>query len=359
MDPATAIAPAPEGVTPDFVSISPLQIELVVVFGSTFVIATLFLGLRFYTTLYLTKQIGWDAPLIVLSWLAALGFFVLMLIVLQQKAFPAGFGRHSYNVTMAQLNEYLRLLLGLAFTYIWPPTLAKLSLLFMYRRIDSKMGFPYCIHLAIVAVLAPTLVITYLFAGPCNPTSGDLQCLNNIVIAQATTNILTDVMLILMPLQMTMRLNMPKRQKVTLGCLLTFGSLYVQHSVPVSPPLPPTNLLPLHFQHYYSVVVFSIIRSAFIHYFTTDPDVTYTQAYVAVWSCLELNFGIICNCLAMLQPFLRAHMPRVARKLMGTSITKAAAEERELRRGRAGCMVERGDERWLGELRHAQRRCAQ
>lgn len=66
-------------------------------------------------------------------------------------------------------------------------------------------------------------------------------------------------------------------------------------------------------------MVFSIIRSAFLHTFTTDPDITYTQAYMALWSCLELNFGIICNCLAMLQPFLRAHMPRLADRIMGTS----------------------------------------
>lgn len=40
-----------------------------------------------------------------------------------------------------------------------------------------------------------------------------------------------------------------------------------------------------------------------------NPDVTHTQAAAAVWSCVELNVGIICNCLAMLKPFVRRHMP--------------------------------------------------
>ncbi|KAH7028951.1 uncharacterized protein B0I36DRAFT_244149 [Microdochium trichocladiopsis] len=286
MDPSTPLAPAPEGVVPDFHSITPLQIELAVVFCVTFGIATILLLLRLYTGFHLTKQLGWDALLIVLSWMASLAFFVIMVV-----AFPVGWGRNNYNVTMGQFQEYLNLLQGLTFTYIWPPTLAKLSLLIMYYRIDPAMGFRYCAYLAALVVLAPTIVYTVLFAGPCNPTTGDLQCLNGIVVAQATTNIVSDVVLIAMPLQMTIQLNMPRRQKITLGCLMTFGSF---------------------------VVIFSIIRTAFIHTFTTNPDVTYTQAYVAVWPCLELNFGIICNCLAMLQPFLRAHMPRLADKIMGT-----------------------------------------
>lgn len=140
-------------------------------------------------------------------------------------AFPAGFGRNYYAVTMGQFQKYLEYLLWLAYTYIWPPTLAKLSLLIIYYRIDKNMGFPYCTHLTAVLVVVPTLVLTALFAGPCNPTTGDLQCINAIVIVQATTNIISDVVLIAMPLHMTLQLNMPRRRKITLGCLMTLGSL--------------------------------------------------------------------------------------------------------------------------------------
>lgn len=43
-----------------------------------------------------------------------------------------------------------------------------------------------------------------------------------------------------------------------------------------------------------------------------NPDVTWTQASAAVWSCLELNLGILCNCLALLKPFVRRHLPFLA-----------------------------------------------
>lgn len=40
-----------------------------------------------------------------------------------------------------------------------------------------------------------------------------------------------------------------------------------------------------------------------------NPDVTYTQGSAAVWSAVEINIGILCNCLAMLKPFVRRHLP--------------------------------------------------
>ncbi|ORY63327.1 uncharacterized protein BCR38DRAFT_436534 [Pseudomassariella vexata] len=290
IDPLTPAAPAPAGVTADFYSTSQLQLELLVVFGVTFGIATILLMLRLYTGLVLTKQLGWDAFFVVLSWLASLTFFIVMVI-----AFQAGFGRHLYNVNVGQLARYIELLKTMAITYIWPPTLAKVSLLFLYYRIDKHMGFRYCIPLAGFAVLAPTLIYTILFAGPCDPAKGDLQCLNKLAVSQAVTNIGTDAMLIAMPIHMIANLNMAMRQKITLGCLLAFGSF---------------------------VVVFSIIRAAFVHSFVSDADITHTQAYVAIWGCLELNFGIICNCLAVLKPFLTRHMPWLARRITGTSGTR-------------------------------------
>lgn len=50
-----------------------------------------------------------------------------------------------------------------------------------------------------------------------------------------------------------------------------------------------------------------------------NPDVTHTQAAAAVWSCVELNVGIICNCLAMLKPFVRRHMPWLTSLVGGSS----------------------------------------
>lgn len=47
-----------------------------------------------------------------------------------------------------------------------------------------------------------------------------------------------------------------------------------------------------------------------------NPDVLYTQGSAAVWSAVEINIGILCNCLAMLKPFVRRHLPWL-RSLIG------------------------------------------
>lgn len=40
-----------------------------------------------------------------------------------------------------------------------------------------------------------------------------------------------------------------------------------------------------------------------------NTDVLYIQGAAAVWSAVEINIGILCNCLATMKPFMRRHMP--------------------------------------------------
>lgn len=56
-------------------------------------------------------------------------------------------------------------------------------------------------------------------------------------------------------------------------------------------------------------VIASCVRIAYVRAMLNNPDVLYTQGSAAVWSAVEINIGILCNCLAMLKPFVRRHMP--------------------------------------------------
>ena len=140
-------------------------------------------------------------------------------------AMPSGFGRHLWDVTEAQLTGYFNLLLLLALTYIWPPTLTKLAMLVLYLRINPSRTFQICVYLTAVSLLAYTIVFTVLFAGRCNPTAvGSGNCLNNIAISQAVLNIVTDGILIILPIPMIHRLKMPFKQKLVVGALMGMGS---------------------------------------------------------------------------------------------------------------------------------------
>lgn len=113
----------------------------------------------------------------------------------------------------------------MALTYIWPPTLTKLAILVLYHRINPALGFRSCVYALALALFASTLVFTVLFSGPCNPLStGSGVCLNNIAIAQAVINIVTDGAIILLPIPTIMQLKLPLKQKLTVGSLLVLGS---------------------------------------------------------------------------------------------------------------------------------------
>lgn len=160
------------------------------------------------------------AALIVLSWGTSLAFFIAMVL-----AMPSGFGRHLWDVTQQQLLGYFDLLLLMALTYIWPPTLTKLALLILYLRINPSRMFHVYVYITGFCLLAYTIAFTVLFAGPCNPKSvGSGTCLNNIAVSQAILNIITDAVLIILPIPMIHGLKMPLKQKLVVGLLMGFGS---------------------------------------------------------------------------------------------------------------------------------------
>ena len=55
------LMPAPEGVTPDFHSVTYLQRTIITVYSVTFAIATITLFLRFYTGVFIVRKLGLDA----------------------------------------------------------------------------------------------------------------------------------------------------------------------------------------------------------------------------------------------------------------------------------------------------------
>jgi len=56
-----------------------------------------------------------------------------------------------------------------------------------------------------------------------------------------------------------------------------------------------------------------------------NPDVLYRQGLGAVWSAVEVNIGILCNCLATLKPFVRRHLPWLV-SLVGSDESSSSEE---------------------------------
>lgn len=117
------------------------------------------------------------------------------------------------------------MLLFLGVSYFFPPTLAKLSLIILYHRINPSRPFRFVLYAIAFVCTTYTVVFTIVLSIPCNPLKdGSTTCLNNLALAQAILNISTDGMLILMPVVTVWDLQMARKQKVAVGLILTLGS---------------------------------------------------------------------------------------------------------------------------------------
>ncbi|CAN8100021.1 unnamed protein product [Discula destructiva] len=272
------LMPAPDGETPDFYGTSDLQVTILVVYSTTSVLATIGLILRLYTGARLIRNLGLDAFFLVAAWAVYLASFIGMV-----KVMPCGFGKHLWSVTEEGMQCYKNMLLFLGVSYFFPPTLAKLSLIVLYHRINPGRRYRQALYAIAAACTVYTLVFTVLLSVPCNPLHADTAtCLNNLALAQAILNISTDGVLILMPMVTLWGLQMERKQKIAVGLILALGS---------------------------GAVIASCVRIAYVRAMLNNTDVLYTQGNAAVWSAVEINIGILCNCLAMLKPFVRRHMP--------------------------------------------------
>ncbi|KAI5457523.1 hypothetical protein BGZ63DRAFT_428223 [Mariannaea sp. PMI_226] len=61
-------------------------------------------------------------------------------------------------------------------------------------------------------------------------------------------------------------------------------------------------------------VVAAVVRLIYIAIMVRDADVTWAMGKIFVWTYLELNLAIMCNCALLLRPFVLRHMPWLLRR---------------------------------------------
>ncbi|USP74480.1 uncharacterized protein yc1106_01754 [Curvularia clavata] len=252
------------------------------------------LGLRLYTRIFIRRLTGLDDVLVALSWLGCVAWMVLCLQCIvygthsqistnRPQAFQYGLGQHIWNVSMEQLMVWTKMLVAIMVVYVWTPALAKLSLLALYHRLNPDYKARTCIYALAGLVFGYSLAITIVAAGPCNPQHHkDQKCLTDLNLFMACINIITDFLILCLPLPMLRALQLPMKQKVLLGMVFGVGS---------------------------GVVVISMVRIIYVYSMISDPDSTYNVAKACIFSTIELNGGVICVCTALLKPFIQKHMP--------------------------------------------------
>ena len=130
----------------------------------------------------------------------------------------------------------------------------------------------------VLALLTATVLVS-IFS--CHPVNGywdrtvPATCIDSraFYLGNAIANILTDVIILTLPVQMVWHLQTPRSQKIALTFIFGLGGF---------------------------VVIVSSIRIAFI--IQVGPDFTWDYTNPIIWTDIETSIAVICACLPTLRP---------------------------------------------------------
>ncbi|KAL5336002.1 hypothetical protein BJX70DRAFT_401060 [Aspergillus crustosus] len=272
----------PAGQTPQFdAPWNSVQVGSVIAFAVTYFFATVFLGLRYFQAFKLIQKIEVDLVTVTISYGVALVYFVTMVDL-----FGHGWGKHMWDVSLADLMELNKALLPNTLSYLICPTITKMAILSVLYRINPSRIYRGTVIVVAVMIIAYTLTLCIITGGPCSPLKdGTIKCLEKVALSQAIMNIISDLAVLALPIPTIHNLHLPLKQKITVGCLLALGS---------------------------GVVVCSIARLPYVIVLPTTADTTYTQAVLGIWTIIEVNLGIICACAMRFKRLIATYLPKLS-----------------------------------------------
>lgn len=167
----------------------------------------------------------------------------------------------------------------------------KMSILCQYLRIFPQKSVRMATYTVIGIVVAYAIWRFFSAVFTCNPPAAfwdhsikEKTCQDRLALSLASTtlNMITDIMIALLPLPYINRLQLPRSQKLALLAVFALAGL---------------------------VVIVSILRLPALYHLLHSKDITWENPMAAIWSSIEMNVAIICSCL----PTLRCLFPKLLR----------------------------------------------
>ncbi|KAH9887437.1 hypothetical protein F4778DRAFT_426695 [Xylariomycetidae sp. FL2044] len=284
------LLPPPEGYIVNFEN--PQQqkaIDHYVTFGVGGTLATLALVQRFYTKIHLSNGLQIDDGFMFLAWLSSMATQSL-----NTRGFAIkGLGVHAWEMPIERYEEYTFLLWISSPIYTLCNGFTKLSLLYFYLNLSPQRWWKIACYVVVALVAIYTPIITFLLFLGCNPVSkawdtsvagGSCVSFPLLYIATSVSNIVTDILLFLLPIRMIIGLQMGQKQKIGAMVLFGIGSM---------------------------TVATSVVRLALLIPLLSSPDQPWDTAPGSLWVFIEANLFIICGSMPTLRRFFSHVAPRL------------------------------------------------
>ncbi|KAJ4246633.1 hypothetical protein NW762_013576 [Fusarium torreyae] len=167
-----------------------------------------------------------------------------------------------------------------------------MALALFYRRLSPQRWWKWSVYSVFLLVAGYNLAIFLVIIFGCTPfkkswdiTITEGKCVNRpaVYIFTAALGILSDLVLLVMPMPMILRLQMPQRQKAGLVLLFVIGS---------------------------ATLVTSVVRLVLLVPIVGTNDPSWVLSSATVWIYVEANLLIICASLTTLRRFFMHVAPR-------------------------------------------------
>ncbi|RAL03464.1 uncharacterized protein BO80DRAFT_491732 [Aspergillus ibericus CBS 121593] len=244
------------------------------------VLAFVCVCLRVLSRLERKQKLWWDDWMIIFSmaWnLLVVGFIFAMI--------HTGMGIHATQLSDTQIILIAKYLVVAEILYVFNLVWTKLSILLMYYRIFHFPYFKKWAYAIGTFVILWVICITFLFIFICVPVqklwypSLPGHCISQVGtwIANATSTIATDLIILFLPLPQVWKLQLRLSEKVALTVAFGLGFFVIFASA------------------YRFTVLFSY----------TALDSSYTLAPTVGWTAIEMSAGIVSACLPTIRPALQ------------------------------------------------------
>ncbi|KAF1928847.1 uncharacterized protein M421DRAFT_420080 [Didymella exigua CBS 183.55] len=252
------------------------------------ILATLFLVIRIYTKVVLARQFSADDGALLLAW----AFSVTIQTIILYQYGRGTLGIHIWEIPAHSINSTFNLVSVCSILYCPFLAAAKFSLLFFYLRLSHLRWFRIAVYTSMFLVVGYNIALVFPLIFTCTPVMKnfdifitDGSCLNRtpLYMATAVLNMATDIMLLLLPIPMIIKLQMSRVQKAGLICIFGVGS---------------------------ATCVTSGVRLFLLFPMLKTIDLTWAIVTPGIWILIEANLVIITGTLPTMRLFFRHVAPR-------------------------------------------------
>ncbi|KAF7589654.1 hypothetical protein BBP40_003988 [Aspergillus hancockii] len=287
--------------------------EVLVVSIVFFVIASIFVALRFVSRVFIVKKVGLHDWLMLLAWIIDFGFSFSLFY-----ATSKGLGLHDDDIDFNARYSLTRA--NYAFTVLYNPALmaVKTSILVFYLTLtQGEKVFRCANYVTLFVVNAAGLALTLVNVFQCHPVgaaisyplSADAHCTDilTLYLSSSPVNIITDLAILFLPNPILTQMRLPRKQKIILVITFSFG---------------------------FFVAVVDVIRIAYLQNAATsrqillreihlqDPggdDFNWYASLSFMWSVVEVNVSVMCACVPSLKPLVARIIPKMIRDTDGST----------------------------------------